>query len=98
MKILCDIYKTASKEGMYLYVSREDKLTRVPEFLLQRFAKPILVTTMLLSEKKKLAQADVLKVMSEIVDNGFYLQMVRAAFLFSEMRVSCDGVSANVRG
>ena len=70
MKILCDIYKTASKEGMYLYVSREDKLTRVPEFLLQRFAKPILVTTMLLSEKKKLAQADVLKVMSEIVDNG----------------------------
>ncbi|MDO7636730.1 MAG: YcgL domain-containing protein, partial [Porticoccaceae bacterium] len=63
MKILCDIYKTASKEGMYLYVSREDKLTRVPEFLLQRFAKPILVTTMLLSEKKKLAQADVLKVM-----------------------------------
>mgnify|MGYP000865758580 CR=1 FL=1 len=75
MKILCDIYKTASKEGMYLYVSREDKLTRVPEFLLQRFAKPILVTTMLLSEKKKLAQADVLKVISEIVDNGFYLQM-----------------------
>ncbi len=74
-KILCDIYKTATKEEMYLYLSREDGFKRVPEALLMQFGKPVLVTTMLLAASKKLARADVIKVMDDIARQGFYLQM-----------------------
>jgi uncharacterized protein YcgL (UPF0745 family) len=74
-KILCDIYKTATKEEMYLYLSRDEGFKRVPEVLLKQFGKPVLVTTMLLAASKKLARADVIKVMDEITRQGFYLQM-----------------------
>ena len=74
-KILCDIYKTATKEEMYLYLSREDGFKRVPDALLNQFGKPVLVTTMLLAATKKLARADVLKVMDDITRQGFYLQI-----------------------
>lgn len=74
-KILCDIYKTATKEEMYLYVSREDGFKLVPEVLLKQFGKSVLVTTMLLAATKKLARADVTKVMDDITRQGFYLQM-----------------------
>lgn len=48
---------------------------RVPDALLNQFGKPVLVTTMLLAATKKLARADVIKVMDEITRQGFYLQM-----------------------
>lgn len=75
MKMLCDIYKTASKDEMYLYLSREKGFKSVPDSLLKNFGKPILVTTMVLTEAKKLARADVTKVMADITTSGFYLQM-----------------------
>ena len=74
-KVLCDIYKTDKKQEMYLYVAREDGLERLPEPLLQQFGKPILVTTLVLTENKKLARADVRQVMANIADKGFYLQL-----------------------
>jgi|AOAMet1_07_M0_10_2_1038527.scaffolds.fasta_scaffold26037_2 uncharacterized protein YcgL (UPF0745 family) len=74
-KILCDIYKTATREEMYLYLSREDGFKSVPEVLLKQFGKPVLVTTMLLTATKKLARADASKVMDDITRQGFYLQM-----------------------
>ena len=74
-KILCDIYKTATKEEMYLYLSRDEGFKPVPEALLKQFGKPVLVTTMLLAATKKLARADVTKVMDDITRQGFYLQM-----------------------
>ena len=75
MKILCDIYKTASKDEMYLYLCRAKGLKSVPEILLKNFGEPILVTTMVLTEAKKLARADVTKVMADLRVKGFYLQM-----------------------
>ena len=74
-KVLCDVYKTDKKQEMYLYVAREDGLERLPEPLLQQFGKPILVTTLVLTENKKLARADVRQVMANIADKGFYLQL-----------------------
>ncbi len=75
MRILCDIYKTASKDEMYLYLSRGKGFKSVPEALLKNFGKPVLVTTMVLTEAKKLARAEVVKVMSDLTTLGFYLQM-----------------------
>jgi uncharacterized protein len=75
VKILCDIYKTASKDEMYLYLCRAKGFKAVPEALLKSFGEPILVTTMVLSEAKKLARADITKVLNDLSVHGFYLQM-----------------------
>ena len=80
MKILCDIYNGAKKEEMYLYVPKDPGLSNVPESLLANFGQLQLVTTMLLTPSRKLARADITKVLTEIIDNGFYLQLPPAKF------------------
>lgn len=75
MKTLCDIYRSPRKEEMYLYVDKREGTRRVPENLLQLFGRPQHVTTLLVTPEKKLARADVNKVLSEIRERGYYLQM-----------------------
>ena len=74
-RVLCDIYKGNKKEEMYLYVNKTDGLDRVPEELLSSFGDLSPVTILVLSETRKLARADILKVLQELRDKGFYLQM-----------------------
>ncbi|MCT7359822.1 MAG: hypothetical protein COB09_03295 [Thalassobium sp.] len=74
-KVLCDVYKTKKKDEAYLYVSRKDALTRVPDALIEQFGKPELAMTMILTPEKKLARADIDKVLQALDEQGFYLQM-----------------------
>jgi len=75
MKKLCSIYRSPKEEGMYLYVDKDNDLASVPEALLKRFGHPELAMTLLLTPDKKLARADVAKVLEAIEEQGFYLQM-----------------------
>ena len=83
-RILCDIYKGDKKEEMYLYASRPDGLEKVPETLLASFGELVRVTTLVLTESRKLARADVQKVMAELHEKGFYLQMPPPKFPVSD--------------
>lgn len=74
-KVLCSIYRSARTDGMYLYVDKKEDLARVPEALLQTFGKPELAMTLALYPERKLARADVNKVLELIAQQGFYLQM-----------------------
>lgn len=60
---------------MYLYIEKAKGLKSVPEALMDIFGKPIHVADMLLTEERKLARTDAVKVLQEIDDKGFYLQM-----------------------
>ncbi len=73
--MLCSIYKTNKKEGMYLFISRRDDFSQVPETLLAMFGQPKLVVTMNLTEKRKLQFANTTKVLDNLTTTGFYLQM-----------------------
>lgn len=75
MKTLLAIYKSPREDELYLYVRKQDGLNRVPEALLERFGKPMLVTTLLMTPEQKLARADPGKVLAAVADNGFYLQL-----------------------
>lgn len=75
MKLLCDVYKGHKKDEAYLYVSRKDGLDRVPEELLEQFGRTTLAMTLVLTEDKALARADAEKVLDDIENKGFYLQM-----------------------
>lgn len=72
--MLCTIYKSAKKEGTYLYVAKKDDFSQVPEQLMQMFGKPILVMTLNITSRE-LAQVDVAKVKNDLVEQGFFLQL-----------------------
>lgn len=75
MKIISSIYRSARVEGMYLYVDKAEGLARVPEALLAQFGKPEHAMTLLLHAERKLANADIGKVIEAVRQQGFYLQM-----------------------
>lgn len=74
-KQICKIYRSPKNEAMYLYVDHQEDLDRIPEPLLQRFGKPRLAMTLALSLDKKLARADIAKVLEAIREQGYYLQL-----------------------
>ncbi|SDK83708.1 hypothetical protein SAMN05661010_00251 [Modicisalibacter muralis] len=74
-KLLCEIFKSSRKDELYLYVDKARGLVDVPEVLLERFGKPVSAMTLILSENKPLARADVNDVIAAIEAKGFYLQM-----------------------
>jgi uncharacterized protein YcgL (UPF0745 family) len=75
MKRICSIYRSSKHEGMYLYVDKSEDLERVPAQLLKRFGKPEFAMTLLLHAERELARVDVQKVLIEIEEQGFFLQI-----------------------
>ena len=73
--MLCAIYKSRKRLGTYLYVPNKDKFDDVPEVLKDMFGKPELVTVLSLDKHEKLAGVDKQKLIAELEEKGFYLQM-----------------------
>ena len=75
MKKICSIYQSPRKPGMYLYVLKADALTRVPEELLKLFGLPRHSFDLVLTPERQLAQEDIAKVLDNLENQGFHLQM-----------------------
>jgi uncharacterized protein YcgL (UPF0745 family) len=75
MKLITSIYRSKRKEGMYLYVEKSVGVENLPEALLRQFGKPEHAMVLVLTPEKKLAYADVEKVIQAVQEQGFYLQM-----------------------
>ncbi len=75
MKLICSIYKSPRKDGMYLYVEKREALKRVPEGLLVAFGPPQLAFEMVLTPARQLAREDIATVLSNIQSQGYHLQM-----------------------
>ena len=69
------IYKGCRKANTYLYVARENDFTRVPDALIQLLGDMEFVIEVDLSQKKRLALADITEVKAQLVRDGYYLQM-----------------------
>ena len=74
-KLVCDIYRCSKKEGMYVYVDKQQGAEVLPEALKQRTGKLTLAMTLILTPEKKLARAKADDVLTAIANQGFYLQM-----------------------
>ena len=74
-KIFCSVYRSSKREEMYLYVQKDTDLATLPEALIKQFGQATLAMNLVLSATRKLARADVQKVMQQIEEQGFYLQM-----------------------
>lgn len=73
--MLCAIYKSPKKAGMYLYVAKRDDFSGVPQALREMFGKPQFVMLFNLEGDKPLVRADKAEVLAKIENDGFYLQM-----------------------
>ena len=60
---------------MYLYLTKEDDFDSVPDALLKRFGQPVQVMELELHTDRPLAREDVTKVMANLQQQGFHLQM-----------------------
>lgn len=74
-QINCIIYKSNKKEGLYLYVLKENDFSDVPESLMKNLGKPEFVMELGLDSKRKLARADTAEVMQGLTSQGYYLQV-----------------------
>ncbi|WP_027911338.1 YcgL domain-containing protein [Pseudomonas sp. URMO17WK12:I4] len=75
MKRICSIYRSPRKHEMYLYVLRADALSRVPEPLLGAFGAPVHAFDMVLTPDRTLAREDITKVLENLDNQGYHLQM-----------------------
>jgi uncharacterized protein YcgL (UPF0745 family) len=75
MSLLCQVFRSAKKQEMYLYVDKSRGVEDVPDALLAQFGELAPVMILLLTPERKLARADAAVVLANIQDQGFYLQM-----------------------
>jgi len=74
MKV-CSIYKSPKRDEMYLYVEKLKGIKDLPDALLGVFGKPIHVMDMPLKPDSKLSRVEAPKVLEDIEEKGYYLQM-----------------------
>lgn len=75
MKILCSIYRSSKKPGMYLYVPRKTPLSELPEGLMQLFGRAEHSMDLVLTEHRSLAREDIQQVLANLQNQGYHLQM-----------------------
>lgn len=73
--MLCAVYKSPKKANTYLFVKTRDEFDDVPKALMSTFGAPILVTLFNLATKDKLGFSDLTKVKSNLIEQGYYLQL-----------------------
>lgn len=74
--MLCSVYKSSKKAQTYLFINKRDDFSAVPEALMKMFGKPVMVTVLNLANKTKLGFADLDKVKTNLVSDGYYLQLM----------------------
>lgn len=72
--MICSIYRSPNRDQTYIYIEKKDDFSRVPEELLKQFGKPQFALQISLTNRDKLANADIEKVKSELIEFGYYLQ------------------------
>ena len=73
--VTCWVYRGTRKDEMYLYLAKEDAVDDLPPGLLERFGTPTLVMELELHPTRKLAREEVAKVMKNLRQQGFHLQL-----------------------
>ena len=73
--MLCAVYKSIRKPQTYIFVAKRDDFSQVPTPLLEQFGPPHLVSILNIKETTKMAIAEASRVIQEVTDSGFYLQL-----------------------
>lgn len=75
MSRIVEIFASSRREGMYIYMARDQLWDELPEPLRQAFGAPRSVMTLLLTPERRLARLNAAEILFAIEDQGFFLQM-----------------------
>ncbi|QDE31016.1 MULTISPECIES: YcgL domain-containing protein [Shewanella] len=73
--MICAVYKSGRRADTYLFVKKRDVFDEVPEQLMEMFGTPALIMVVPLSKRDHLGIADITKVKSALIEQGYYLQI-----------------------
>ena len=73
--MLCRVFRSSKKAQAYIYIAIDGDTAKLPQGLLDSLGDLEQVLLIDLGKRKELAQADPIKVMKEIKDSGYYLQL-----------------------
>jgi uncharacterized protein YcgL (UPF0745 family) len=71
----CFIYKSFKKQDLYLYCVKKDDFSSLPLSLYESIGEPEFVMQLELTAERKLAHAEAKKVIAQLLDKGFYIQL-----------------------
>jgi uncharacterized protein YcgL (UPF0745 family) len=71
----CTVIRSSLKDFTYIYLSEETQFEDLPNSLQQVFGEPEFVMTLVLTPDRKLAYEDAEKVIQNLQEKGFHLQM-----------------------
>ena len=74
-KIKCNIYRCSHRDEMYLYIHEDKTKEDLPDDLIKLVKELTFVMELELTPDRKLAREDVLKVMENLEEKGFHLQL-----------------------
>lgn len=74
-KIKCNIYRCSSRDEMYLYIQADKTKEELPDDLIKLVKELTFVMDLELTPERKLAREDVLKVMANLEEKGYHLQL-----------------------
>ena len=69
--MLCAIYKSKRKPGCYLYISKRDDFSAVPDILMQSFGKPQFLMPFNLRGSKPLVHAIKMRLWGKLLSKDF---------------------------
>ena len=73
--ILCEVYRSSKKPDIYLYVTKNEGLARVPDELMATFGALEHTLSFKLTAERKLAKEDAVKVIKNLEEQGYHLQL-----------------------
>jgi len=71
----CNVYRSDKKTETYLYLAEEQDFEDLPDELKQTFGEPAFVMRLELTPEFKLARVETQRVLENLEENGFYLQL-----------------------
>ena len=73
--MLCSVYKSSKRDETYLFITKRDDFSKVPETLLEMFGQALHIMTFSIAQKTQLGTADIDKVRQALEADGYYLQI-----------------------
>ena len=74
-KLECDVYKSSTRQYLYLFVASNEGLSKVPHDLLTKFGEPKKALSLTLTRRSVLAKSDPVKVLNNLLTHGYHLQL-----------------------
>ena len=75
--MICQVYRSDTKTGMYLYLANDKSMDDLPPELIKLIGKYTHAMELDLSTKKKLANENIDSVKASLKDKGYHVQLPR---------------------